>query len=104
MTFSPSLLVFGLILAAVQVVAALPWALALAWDALRARSGAAGPPLPGAPRPSPVRKPGAAPNPLLSLAGWLAGATVGGGLLFTALLGSVRNRATLETFGQAYGA
>ncbi len=104
MTFSPSLLVIGLILGLVQVVAALPWALALAWDALRARSGPAGPPLPGAPQPSPVRKPGAAPSPLLGLAGWLAGATVGGGLVLTALLGAVRDRGTLETFGQAYGA
>jgi hypothetical protein len=86
MTFSANLLTAGIVLALIQVVAAVPWVLALTWDAFRAWL-----------RPAPGQR-------LATAAGALAVLILGLGVLVAAAAGVVQQRDSLESYGKTYGA
>jgi hypothetical protein len=85
MPFSPSLFVVGIVLALIQVAAAVPWVLALTWDALRAWY-----------RQAPGQR-------LLALIGGVVGTVVLAGIALGTEIGIVRERERLEVIGRIYG-
>src|SRR5439155_10815471 len=84
MPFSPSLLVAGMVFVLVQAAAALPWALALTWDTLRAWY-----------RQAPGQR-------LLTLVGGLVGTVVVAGALLGGAIGFVREPETVGVMGRIY--
>lgn len=79
------LLGVGFVLALIQGIAAIPWLVLLNLDALRSQK----------------RQPEA--GFWLRWSAWVAGAVIGGAVLFALLLRSVQVKETLEVYGRIYG-